>query len=143
MRDERRAQVLERLAAGDVIVVAVAVDHVLDRLLGDLLDLVDVGRSRPAAGRRPIGSVAITPAWRDDEHRLMALVAEDVDVVGAFDLGGGEQRRRRLPGAGGVWATVRSERNVMTAKAIAMTANLRIILLLLVSKVGLKTPTKL
>ena len=49
MRDDNGARVLERLAAGDVIVVVVAVDQILDRRLGDLAE-----RRRPwppAAGR--------------------------------------------------------------------------------------------
>ncbi len=49
VRDDRGAGVLERLAARDVVEVVVAVDQVLDRLVGDLLDLVDVGRA--ACGR--------------------------------------------------------------------------------------------
>jgi hypothetical protein len=36
------AGVLEGLAAGDVIKVVVAVDQILDRLVGYLLDLLDV-----------------------------------------------------------------------------------------------------
>ena len=93
VRHEGRARILERLAAGDVIVVMVAVDHVADRRAGDLPDLVDIGgdRLRPVAADRVGGDDA---RGRHDEHRLMALVAEDVDVVGALDLGGGEQRRR-------------------------------------------------
>ena len=96
----RGAGVLERLAAGDVVEVVVAVDQVLDRLVGDLLDLVDVllPAGRPAVGDRIGGDHA---RIGDDEHRLMVAVAEDVDVVGAVDLGGldlrpgGRRRRRR------------------------------------------------
>ena len=54
MRDDRGPRILERLAAGDVVEVVVAVDHVLDRLVGDLLDLLDIGRHRlrtPVADR--------------------------------------------------------------------------------------------
>ena len=38
----------------------------------------------------------MTPAG--DEHRLMVLVAEDIDIIRALDLGGREHRllRRRL-----------------------------------------------
>ena len=85
VRDDLGAGILERLAAGDVIEVMVAVHQELDRLVGDLLDLVDVllaagwaavgdGIGRDHAGRR------------DDEHRLVVAVPEDVDVVGAVDL---------------------------------------------------------
>ena len=91
VRDDLRAGVLERLAAGDVVVVVVAVDQVLDRLVGDLLDLLDVGhrRFRPPVGDRVGGDHAVLG---DHEHRLVAAVAEDVDAVGAFDLGGLVQR---------------------------------------------------
>ena len=59
--DERRAQVLEGLAAGDVVVVVVAVDHVLDGRRRDLLDLgqVGLGGLGPEVGD---GSVAVTPS---------------------------------------------------------------------------------
>src|SRR5205807_1571698 len=30
--------------------------------------------------------------WGDDEHRLMAHIAENIDVVGAIHFGGGEGR---------------------------------------------------
>ena len=51
MRDDLCARILERLAAGDVIVVVVAVDQILDRLLGDLADFVEIGLSPPVDGR--------------------------------------------------------------------------------------------
>src|SRR5262249_22870772 len=96
--DKGRAEILECLAAGDVVEMAVAVDDVLDRRLGHGLDRVDIGLCRPAladwVGRNH-------PRGRDDEHRLMVAVAKDIDVVG--DLGGGERRRRgllRLHGGG-------------------------------------------
>ena len=101
MRDEGGAGILERLAAGDVVIVAVAVDHVADRRLGDLADFRDVGRHRlrPALADRVGGDHAL---GRDDEHRLMPLIAKDVDPVGAVDLGGREQRRGgRRRGCGG------------------------------------------
>ena len=44
MRDDGRASILERLAAGDVVEVVVAVDQVADRRLSDLADLVVFGR---------------------------------------------------------------------------------------------------
>ena len=104
VRDDSGAGILEGLAAGDVIEVVVAVDQVLDRLAGDLLDLVHIGLSarRPAVGDRIGGDHA---GLGDDEHRLMVDVAEDVDVVGALDLGRLDRRATRR-GAGGVWARV-------------------------------------
>ena len=56
--DEGRAQVLERLAAGDVVEMAVAVDHVLDRRLGHGLDGVDIGFRRPPLADRVGGDHA-------------------------------------------------------------------------------------
>jgi hypothetical protein len=49
-RDDHRAGVLEGLAPGDVVEVMVAVNEVLDGLVGDFLDLADVSRpaGRPA-----------------------------------------------------------------------------------------------
>jgi len=83
VRDDLRARVLERLAAGDVVVVVVAVDEVLDRLVGDLPDLGHVRRAalRPAVGDRVGGDHTL---GGDDEDRLVIAVAEDVDVVGAL-----------------------------------------------------------
>src|SRR5215475_12694983 len=91
VRDDARAGVLERLAAGDVVVVVMAVDQIFDRLIGHLLDFVDIGltTSRAAIGNRIGGDHA---RLGDDEHRLMIAVTKDVDVVSAFDLGGGEGR---------------------------------------------------
>jgi hypothetical protein len=91
VRHDLRARVLERLAAGDMVVMVVAVDQILDRLVGDLLDLVDVGHRglRPPVRDRVGRDHAIL---RDHEHGLVAAVAEDVDVIGAFDLGGLEKR---------------------------------------------------
>jgi hypothetical protein len=42
VRHELGAGVLEWLAAGDVVEMVMAVNHVSDRLVGDLLDLVDI-----------------------------------------------------------------------------------------------------
>jgi len=85
--DDPRPGILERLAAGDVVEVVVAVDQIADRLVADLPDLLDVGGRglRPAVGDRVGGDDAVV---RDHEHRLVVAVAKHVDVVGAFDLGG-------------------------------------------------------
>ena len=95
VRDDARAGVLERLAARDVVEVVVAVDQVLDRLVGDLLDLVDIllPAGRAAIGDRVGRDDAVLG---DDEHRLMIAIAEDVDAFGALDLGGGDLRPLRL-----------------------------------------------
>ena len=76
-----------------MVVVAVTVDHVFDRRLGDLLDLLDIGLGGRAALADRVGGDHARRG--DDEHRLVAAVTKDIDVVGAFDLGGGI---RRLPG---------------------------------------------
>jgi hypothetical protein len=83
LRDEGRAEILERLAAGDVIVMVVAVDHVFDRLVGDGLDGVDIGLGRTLVGNRVGGDDAL---GCHDKHRLMPAIAEDVDIVGAVDF---------------------------------------------------------
>ncbi len=95
--DHLGARVLERLAARDVIEVDVAVDQVLDRLVGDLLDLVDIllTAGRAAVGDRIGRDHAVLG---DDEHRLMIAIAENVDAFGAVDLGGGDLRPLRLRG---------------------------------------------
>src|SRR5262245_15507689 len=87
VRDDGGAGVLERLAAGDVIEVVVAVDQVADRRLRDLADFGDVIRPAggPAIADRVGGDHAVLG---DDEYRLMVAVAEDVDAVRAVDLGG-------------------------------------------------------
>ena len=85
--DKGRAEVFERLAAGDVVEMAVAVNHIFDRRFGHGLDRVDIGLRRPPLADRVGRDHA---RGRDDEHRLVAAEAEDVDVVGALDLGGGE-----------------------------------------------------
>ncbi|HEY7649713.1 MAG TPA: hypothetical protein VID04_11975, partial [Methylomirabilota bacterium] len=61
MSEDRRPRVLERLAAGDVIVVVVAVDQVPDRCLRDLADLREIGhrRLRPQEGDRVGGDHAV------------------------------------------------------------------------------------
>ena len=92
VRDERGAGVLEGFAAGDVVEMVVAVNHVSDRLGRDLLDLVEIGRDRlwTSVADRVGGNHT---CGRDYEHRLGVPVAEDVDVIGALDLGGRERRR--------------------------------------------------
>jgi hypothetical protein len=87
VRDDRGPSVLECLAAGDVIVVMVAIDQIFDRLVGDLLDLVDVLLAAvwPTLGDRIGCDYAVLG---DHEHRLMVTVAEDVDVISALDLRG-------------------------------------------------------
>lgn len=98
VRNDYCAGVLERLAAGDVIEMVVAVDQVLDRLVGYLLDFVDIGHHgfRAAVADR----IGRNHAGRgDNEHRLVVAIAENVDVVGPIDLLRLEQRplrRRRL-----------------------------------------------
>src|SRR5262245_25586283 len=70
--DEDSAQILERLAARDVVGVAVAVYDVLDRRLSDLADFCDVGRrGRPPLPDRVGSDHAV---GRDHEHRLVTLV---------------------------------------------------------------------
>src|SRR5262249_29804287 len=91
--DEDGAEVLKRLAARDMVEMAVAVYDVLDRRLGDLADLRNIsGRRGPPLSDR-IGSDHAVGC--DDEHRLVALIAENVDAISALDLGGREQGRRR------------------------------------------------
>src|SRR5262249_26276959 len=71
-----------------------AVDQILDRRFGDLADLVQVSfcRLRAAIADRVSDNHA---GGRDDEHRLVILITEDIDVVGALDLGGCKHRRLR------------------------------------------------
>src|SRR5262244_4319352 len=46
VRDERGAGVLEGFAAGDMVIVVMTVNDVPDRLVRDLLDLVDISCHR-------------------------------------------------------------------------------------------------
>src|SRR4029078_6979179 len=87
MRDDGRALILEHFAAGSVVVVMMAIDQILDRSLGDFPDFLQIRfcRLRTAIADRVGDDYA---GGRDDEHRLMVLIAEDIDVVGAVDLGG-------------------------------------------------------
>jgi hypothetical protein len=64
-----------------VVEVVVAVDEVLDRLVGDLADFLDVRHRclRAAVGDR-VGGDDACPGHH--EHRLVVAVAEDVDVIG-------------------------------------------------------------
>src|SRR5215470_8273087 len=91
VRDEGGAKVLEWLAPGDVVEMAVAVDDVFDRRLGHGLDGIDIRLHRPPLADRVGGDHAVR---RDDEHRLMTAITEDIDVI--RDLGGGEWRGSRL-----------------------------------------------
>src|SRR4051812_9970618 len=93
--DDACACVLEGFAASDVIVMMMAVDQILDRLVGHLLDLVDVvlTAGRTSVSDRVGGDHAVLG---DDEHRLMSTVTEDIDIVGAIDLGGLDLRPLRL-----------------------------------------------
>src|SRR5581483_967779 len=95
MGDHCSAGILEHLAAGNVVVVMVAVDQVLDRRLRDFADFVEVGLGclRAAVADRVGDDHACR---RDNEHGLMVLVAENVDVVGAVDLRSLEHRPLRL-----------------------------------------------
>src|SRR5262249_5579518 len=104
-----RAKVLEWFAAGDVVEMAVAVNNVFDRRLGHGLDRVDIGLHRPPLADRIGGDHAVR---RDNEHRLMTAITEDVDIV--RDLGSGEWRRSwrlRLYWAGGHDGSKRSGAN--------------------------------
>ena len=91
MRDDERAGILERLATRDMVVMMVAVDQVFDRRPRDLANLVDVSLRglRAQIGNR-IGRD--DTLGRDDEHRLITAIAENVDVVG--DLRRREKRWR-------------------------------------------------
>ena len=90
MGNKNGAGILERLSAGDVVVVAMTVDNVPDRRLGDLAYLGYVSRRRRPPLPDRIGG---DHAFRcDDEHGLVALITENVDAVGALDLGSREQR---------------------------------------------------
>ena len=93
MRDEHRTHVLERLAAGDMVVMMVAVNDVADRRVRDLADLGEVDLAALLVDEAD--RVGRDHAFgRDDEHRLVAHHAEDVDVVRDFRRG---ERRRRGP----------------------------------------------
>src|SRR5262245_11005554 len=94
MRDDSRALVLENLPARSVIVVMMTVDQVLDRSFCDLANFFQISlcRLRAAIADRVSDDHA---GRRDDEHRLVILIAEDVDVVGAFDFGGCKHRLLR------------------------------------------------
>src|SRR5262245_61290565 len=85
--DDLRTRILEGFAAGDVIEVMMAVDQILDRFIGYLLDLLDIAlpAGRFAVGDRIGGD---HPGLGDNEHRLMIDIAENVDVVRAWHLGG-------------------------------------------------------
>src|SRR6516162_1129410 len=87
VRDDGGSGVLECLAAGDVVIMMIAVDQIFDWLVRDLLDFIDIllAAVRPAVGDRIRCDYAVLG---DYEHRLMVAVAKDVDVLGAVDLRG-------------------------------------------------------
>src|SRR5262245_47970311 len=97
MRDNGGTLILEHLATGNVVIVMMAVDEILNGRFGDLADLVQISlrRLRAAVTDRISDDHA---GRRDDEHRLMILITENVDVVGAVDLCGCKHRllSRRL-----------------------------------------------
>lgn len=67
VRNHSSAGILEHLAAGNVVIVVMAVDQVLDRRFGDLADFFQIGFCRlraPVADR--IGDDYA--CWRDNEH---------------------------------------------------------------------------
>ena len=86
VRDDPGAGILERFASGSVVIMVVAVDQIFDGLIGNFLDLGDIGyrRLRAPVADRIGGNHA---GRRDDEHRLVILIAEDINVVGPFNLG--------------------------------------------------------
>jgi hypothetical protein len=71
--------------------MTVAIDHVFDRRIRDLLDFLDIGHS----GRSPQtdGISSDYPIPGHDEHRLMTDVTEDVDILQPVDFGDGEKWR--------------------------------------------------
>ena len=94
-QQNRRASILEGFATGDVVEVVVTVDQVPDRLVGDLFDFVNIrlSASWPAVSDWVGGNHS---GVGDDEHRLVIDVAEDVDTVGAFNLGRLDRLSARL-----------------------------------------------
>src|SRR6516165_182205 len=93
--DDDRALVLERLAAGDVIKVGVAVDQIFYRPISDLFDLGEIGRHRLWA--KTADWVGCDHAHgRDYKHRLMTLISKEIDVVRTVDFSGGEWWLSRL-----------------------------------------------
>src|SRR5262249_213054 len=103
---------LERLSAGDVVEMTVAVDHIFNRRLGDLLDFLDIGLRRRPPQANGIGSDH--SFRRHDEHRLMADVAEDVDILAAVDFGGCEKGRLLRGGGEWPWRGGGDERDELT-----------------------------
>ena len=86
MGDDSGTGIFERLPAGDVVEVVMAVNQVSDRPVGDFPDFGDVGSAslRSAVRHRIGGDDSVAG---DEEHRLVIAVAEDVNVVGAVDFG--------------------------------------------------------
>jgi hypothetical protein len=104
MGNDRCTRILERLAAGDVVEMMVAVYEIADRLVRDLPDLGNV-HGRCLRIRVAHGICGDHACGRHHEHRLRATGSEDVDVVGPVDLPGfewgrllGGRRRRGFVG---------------------------------------------
>ena len=97
VRDERGAGVLEGLTAGYMIEMMMAVNHVPDRLIRDLLDLVQVSGHRlgPSVADRIGRDHALLG---DDKHCLRAAVTKNINILGAVYFSG--RKRRLLLGLG-------------------------------------------
>src|SRR5262249_25948172 len=90
--DDDRALILKRFAAGDVIEMGVAIDKIFHWLVGNFLDLSEIGRHcfwTIAADR--VGRDHTLR--RDDEHGLVTLVAEQIDIIRAVNFSSRERRR--------------------------------------------------
>src|SRR5262245_26680068 len=86
VRDDRATGFLERLTAGDIIEMMMAVDQILDRLISDLSDFGDIILStcRTAVAYGVGRDYAVIG---HHEYRLVIAVAEDIDVISSLDLG--------------------------------------------------------
>src|SRR4051794_18350537 len=76
-----------------MIVMVMAVDHILDRLIGHLPNLVDQRLGWPQIRDRIADDHTLR---RHDEDRLMAPITDHVDVVSAVDLFGCDLWRTTL-----------------------------------------------
>ena len=85
VRDELRAQFLERLAASRMIEMMVAVDHIFDWRLGDFPNFLDIGlRRRASQADRVSGDDA---SLDDVVGILVGMIAQrPAGKLGAFDL---------------------------------------------------------